>query len=37
MARTKGSKCRKTLARELGIEIWDEGRLYSLFEELSEV
>ena len=30
-----GSKADK--ARELGIEIWDEGRLYSLFEELGEV
>ena len=30
-----GSKADK--ARELGIEIWDEGKLYSLFEELGEV
>ena len=27
-----GSKALK--AQELGIEIWDEGKLYSLFEEL---
>ena len=30
-----GSKALK--AQELGIEIWDEGKLYSLFEELGEV
>ena len=30
-----GSKADK--ARELGIDIWDEGKLYSLFEELGEV
>ena len=30
-----GSKADK--AKELGIEIWDEGTLYSLFEELGEV